>query len=161
MVIVIMGTTGAGKTTIGKLLATQLAWEFVDADDFHPSANVEKMTRGIPLTDADRAPWLDSLHYKIVIWLARKQNVVLACSALKQAYRDMLLVGPEVKLVYLKGSQNLLRKRLVARKGHFAGESLLASQFADLQEPTDAVTVDAGQWPKEIVAEIRRQLSLN
>jgi gluconokinase len=160
VIVIIMGTTGAGKTTIGKLLARQLGWEFDDADSFHPAANIEKMSRGIPLGDADRAPWLAALHNAIAQWIAAGKNVVLACSALKQSYREELSVGPDVKIVYLKGSYELFAGRIHERHGHFAGEGILAGQFADLEEPKDAVTVDASLTPQEIVSEIRRRLAL-
>jgi len=160
MIVIIMGTTGSGKSTIGTLLAKRLGWEFVDADDFHPPANVEKMKRGIPLTDEDREPWLKALHDKIVEWIAEGRNVVLACSALKQSYRDQLRVGPDVKFVYLKGSYELFSQRVLTRKGHFAKQDLLASQFATLEEPTDAIIVDAAPPPEKIVAEARKQLGL-
>src|SRR5580692_2504628 len=160
MIVIIMGTTGSGKTTIGSLLAKRLGWEFVDADDFHPPANVEKMKHGIPLTDADREPWLKALHDKIVEWIAEGRNVVLACSALKQSYRDELRAGSDVKFVYLKGSYELFSQRVLARKGHFAKQDLLASQFATLEEPTDAIIVDAAPPPEKIVAEARKQLGL-
>jgi gluconokinase len=160
MIVIIMGTTGSGKTTIGTLLAKRLGWEFVDADDFHPPGNVEKMKHGIPLTDEDREPWLKALHDKIVEWIAETRNFVLACSALKQSYRDELCVGPDVKFVYLKGSYELFSQRVLARRGHFAKQDLLASQFATLEEPTDAITLDAAPPPEKIVAEVRRQLGL-
>ena len=158
MIVIVMGTTASGKTTIGSLLAQRLGWEFVDADDFHPAANVEKMKHGIPLTDADREPWLKALHDKIVQWSAEGRNVVLACSALKQSYRDELRASRDVKFVYLKGSYELFSQRVLARKGHFAKQDLLASQFATLEEPTDAITVDATPSPEEIVSEVRRRL---
>jgi gluconokinase len=160
MIVIVMGTTGSGKTTIGRLLAKSLGWEFVDADDFHPPANVEKMKHGIPLSDADREPWLKALHDKIVEWSAGKHNVVLACSALKQSYRDELRGSSEVKFVYLKGSYELFSRRVLSRKGHFAKQDLIASQFAALEEPTDAIVADAAQSPEEIVSEVRRQLGL-
>jgi gluconokinase len=158
MIVIVMGTTGSGKTTIGSLLAKRLGWEFADGDDFHPPANVEKMKHGIPLTDADREPWLKALHDKIVEWNTEKRNVVLACSALKQSYRDELRASPDVKFVYLKGSYELFSQRVLARKGHFAKQDLLASQFATLEEPTDAITVDAALPSEQIVSEVRRQL---
>ena len=161
MIVIVMGVTGAGKTTIGRLLAQQLGWEFADADDFHSTASVEKISQGIPLTDEDRAPWLDSLHNAIVQWIAAKKNVVLACSALKQMYRERLCVGPEVKLVYLKGSYQLIAGRLRERRGHFATAQLLTSQFADLEEPADAVAFNVNQTPLQLVAEIRSQLRLD
>lgn len=158
MIVIIMGTTGSGKTTIGTLLAKQLGWQFVDGDDFHPPANVEKMKHGIPLTDADRVPWLKSLRDEIAEWSGGNLSVVLACSALKQSYRDELRANSNVKFVYLKGSYDLFSKRVLARKGHFAKQDLLTSQFATLEEPTDAIIVNAAQAPEEIVAEVRKSL---
>jgi gluconokinase len=158
MIVIVMGTTGSGKTTIGNLLAKRMGWEFVDADDFHPPSNVEKMKHGIPLTDADRQPWLKALHDKIVEWTAEKRSVVLACSSLKQSYRDELRASSDVKFVYLKGSYQLFSERVLARKGHFAKQDLLASQFATLEEPTDAIIVDAAPSPEQIVSAVRRKL---
>lgn len=158
MIVIVMGTTGSGKTTIGTLLAKRLGWEFVDADDFHPQANVEKMKHGIPLTDADRDPWLKALRDKIFEWRDEKRQVVLACSALKQSYRDELRASSEVRFVYLKGGYELFSQRVLARKGHFAKQDLLTSQFATLEEPTDAIIVDAALPPEQIVSEVRKQL---
>lgn len=158
--MIVMGVVGAGKTTVGKLLARQLGWEFVDADSFHSAANIEKIRQGIPLDDADRAPWLEAIRDAMVKWIGEDGDVVLACSALKRSYRERLRVGPEVKLVYLKGSYKLIDERLRLRQGHFAGEKLLASQFAALEEPEDAVAVDVGGSPEEIVAEIKVRLGL-
>jgi gluconokinase len=160
MVIMVMGVTGSGKTTIGELLARRLGWKFADADDFHSAANKAKMHQGIPLTDADRLPWLGAIHDQIEKWVALRQNVVLACSALKQSYRQLLWNGPEVQFVYLKGSYEQIAERLRARKGHFADEHILAGQFRDLEEPNGAVTVDVGGSPEEIVDEICRRLGL-
>lgn len=160
MIVVVMGVVGAGKTTVGGLLARELGWEFVDADTFHPAANVEKISRGIPLTDADRKPWLEALRNAIMEWIAHNRNVVLACSALKQGYRTQLTVGPDVRFVYLKGSYELIEQRLRERHGHFATRELLASQFAILEEPADAIIVDVSAPPARIVADIRRQLVL-
>ena len=156
-----MGATGAGKTTIGTMLAAQLNWQFADADAFHPPANIEKMSKGIPLNDADRTPWLAAMRKAILEWIAAGNNVVLACSALKRAYREELRASPEVKIVYLKGNYELLAERIRHRHGHFAGEGILAGQFADLEEPEDAITVDAAKSPEEIVAEIRKHLAFS
>jgi gluconokinase len=160
VIAIIMGATGAGKTTIGTMLAAQLKWPFADADTFHPPANIEKMSRGIPLNDADRAPWLEAMRKAILEWIAAGKNVVLACSALKRAYREVLRPSPEARIIYLKGSYALFAQRIRHRHGHFAGEGILAGQFADLEEPDDAVTVDAAQSPEQIVAEIRKRLGL-
>jgi len=157
MVLVLMGVVGSGKTTVGKLLAHELGWQFADADDFHTTASIEKIRRGVPLDDHDRAPWLSALRNAIEQWSAAKQNAVLACSALKRSYRDQLRAGP-VQFVYLKGSYELILSRLRSRHGHFASESILASQFADLEEPDDAFTVPVDQTPEAIAAEIRAQL---
>lgn len=155
-----MGATGSGKTTVGSMLASQLGWIFADADSFHPAANIEKMSKGIPLDDADRAPWLDSLHKAITGWLTSNTNAVLACSALKRSYREKLCIDPQVKLVYLKGSYELLAQRIHQRQGHFAGEDILAGQFRDLEEPPDAIIGDVSLSPEEIVGQIRNRLSL-
>jgi gluconokinase len=165
MIVIVMGVTGAGKTTVGRLLAEQSGWEFADADDFHPPANVEKIRRGIALNDDDRRPWLDRLRAAITEWIAEGKNIVLACSALKRSYRRELAVGPEVRFVYLKGSVELIAERLRSRHGHFAGESILAGQFADLEEPREAepeaaVTVEIAPPPPQIVDEIRQKLGL-
>jgi gluconokinase len=155
-----MGVVGAGKTTVGSLLAGQLGWEFVDADSFHSAANVEKIRLGIPLDDADREPWLKAIREAMNQWIAKKQNVVLACSALKRIYREQLDGGVDVKLVYLKGTYEIIYQRLGLRQGHFATEKLLASQFAILEEPEKAVVVDVRQSQDDVVEEIQRRLGL-
>jgi gluconokinase len=159
MIVIVMGVVGAGKTTIGTLLASQLGWEFTDADDFHPQSNVDKIHHGIPLTDEDRQPWLDRLREAITGWISANKSVVLACSALKRAYRAKLSVGPQVRFVYLKGSAAQIADRLRLRHGHFASEAILASQLADLEEPDPAITVDINDSPDQIVAEIRSALA--
>src|SRR5437763_1727487 len=138
MIVIVMGVVGAGKTTVGSILAAELGWQFADADDFHPPANVEKIRSGTALTDADRAPWLELLRKAIVGWSAANANVVLACSALKSSYREELNIGPALSFVYRKGSAPLIAERLHQRHGHFAGESILSSQLADLEEPQSA-----------------------
>jgi len=160
MIVLVMGTTGAGKTTVGKLLAQNLGWTFLDADDFHPAANIEKMKQGIPLTDADRVPWLAAMHAELTRQSAAGKDCVLACSALKKTYRDTLAAGLDVKTVYLKGSYEEMKAHILGRHGHFAGEGILAGQFADLEEPQDAIVVSVSHPPKEIVAEVRGKLKL-
>lgn len=160
MIVIVMGVVGAGKTTIGRLLAEQLRWNFADADDYHPATNVEKIRRGIALDDHDRRPWLERLRAAITQWITEGRNVVLACSALKRSYRQDLEVGPDVRFVYLKGDASLIATRLRAREGHFAGEQILASQFADLEEPEQAVTIQIASTPQQIVAQIREKLGL-
>ena len=154
MVILVMGTTGAGKTTVGKLLASRLYWAFLDADDFHPAANIEKMKHGISLTDADREPWLKNMHEELLRLNAREKNAVLACSALKQSYRDTLSAGLDFRIVYLRGTYEQMHQHILTRHGHFAGESILAGQFADLEEPNDALTLEVSHAPEELVAEV-------
>ena len=160
MIIVIMGVSGVGKTTVGEALAQQLGWSFADADDFHPAANVAKMRAGIPLTDADRAPWLQSLRATIAFWLAAGQSAVLACSALKQAYREQLIVGPEVKLVFLYADLELIADRMAARHGHYMNPALLQSQFDALEAPRDALCLDAARPLPELVAAIRASIGI-
>jgi gluconokinase len=160
MIILVMGTTGSGKTTIGQMLAKRLGWRFLDADDFHSASNKEKMHRGIPLTDADRAPWLAAIHEELVRQNDERSSVVLACSALKEEYREVLHAGLEVHIVYLKGSEAVLREHIESRHGHFAGESLLPSQLATLEEPKDALVVDVSHTPGEIVDEVCTRLRL-
>jgi gluconokinase len=160
MVILVMGTTGAGKSTVGKLLAARLDWAFLDADDFHPAANIEKMKHGIPLTDTDRLPWLANIHAELLRLNQAKQEVVLACSALKQCYRDQLSAGLDFRVVYLRGTYDQMRRHIEARHGHFAGESILAGQFADLEEPKDALALDVSHSPEQLVAEAIRLLHL-
>jgi gluconokinase len=160
MVILVMGVTGAGKTTVGRLLARQLGWQFLDADDFHPPENIEKMKHGIPLTDADREPWLAAIHKALLDYAAKNQNVVLACSALKQKYREKLAARLDLRICYLKGSFEEISSHIEHRTGHFAGEAILAGQFSDLEEPDDAVVLDATAPPEESVSEALTKLRL-
>jgi gluconokinase len=160
VIILVMGPAGSGKTTVCELLASQLAWDFFDADNFHSAANIEKMSHGIPLHDEDRIPWLNSIRQAILQWDSNGKNAVMACSALKRSYRERLQINSNVKLVYLKGSFELLRERLQSRRGHYAGEQILAGQFADLEEPTDAITIDAALPAEQIAKEIRGRLAL-
>jgi gluconokinase len=161
MIIILMGVAGSGKTTVGRLLASELGWRFYEGDDFHPRANIDKMQRGIPLTDDDRWPWLQALKEVIDACLAQGTSAVMACSALKQTYRDYLMHGrDEVKLVYLKGSYALLSQRLAQRQGHFMPKELLASQFATLEEPQQGLIVDAAITPEALVGIIRKGLQV-
>ena len=161
MVIVLMGVTGSGKTTVGEQLAQQLGWAYYDADDFHPEANVRKMASGTPLTDEDRWPWLETLSAAIDQWLRAEQGAILGCSALKQSYRDILVRGrPGVQIVHLKGPKALIAQRLETRQHRYMPASLLDSQFATLEEPRDALNVDIGPSPTAIAATIRTALQL-
>lgn len=158
-VIVVMGVAGAGKTVVGRALATALEWSFEEGDDYHSKANKEKMARGEGLTDADRAPWLAAIERFIAKTVHAREHAVLACSALKAAYR-VALVPPEappgaVRFVYLDVPPNVLDERLRERRGHFAGPSLLASQLATLEKPRDALWVDGTRPIPEIVQSIR------
>jgi gluconokinase len=160
MITIVMGVSGSGKTTVGKLLAQSLNWDFSDADDFHPSANIEKMSLGIPLEDADRLPWLLQLQAAIDRWLLENKNVVLACSALKASYREMLCRDQQrMKIVYLKGSFHLLATRLKTRENHYMKADLLLSQLETLEEPEDAMIVDASQPLELIVRQIKNHLT--
>jgi gluconokinase len=163
VIVIVFGVSGAGKTTIGKLLAKRLGWRFLEADDFHPRGNIEKMHNGLPLTDEDRLPWLKLLREEIERSLAAKENAVLACSALKRMYRERLRVSDDVKFVLLRGDYALVEKQLHSRRGHFMKPDLLRSQFADLEEPEsdeDAITIELGRTPEELVEEIETKLRL-
>jgi gluconokinase len=162
VIVVVMGVSGSGKTTVAVLLASALGSQFQEGDDLHPAANVDKMSSGKPLTDDDRLPWLHKIAAEIDSWRARGESGVLTCSALKRSYRDIVIGDrPDVTLVYLKGSYGLIHRRMAARHEHFMPVALLDSQFAALQEPTpdeNPIVVDVTGRPTEIVAEIVRQI---
>jgi gluconokinase len=163
-ICIVMGVSGSGKTTVAAMLAGALHCQFLEGDDLHPASNVEKMRGGTSLTDADRLPWLHKIAEEIDAWRSRGESGVVTCSALKRAYRD-ILIGErrDVTLVYLRGSQELIHQRMAARHEHFMPVKLLDSQFATLEEPgpdEHPVTVDIGGKPAEIVAEIQRQLDV-
>lgn len=161
MIVVLMGVSGTGKTTVGKILARQLGWTFYDADDYHPAANIAKMHRGIPLTDDDRRPWLETLTHLINEARGRGQSVILACSALKHDYQEYLRQHQaDVKYVYLHGTPGLIRERLAARTGHFFDPSLLPSQLATLEPPPDALAIDVTPGPEAIASAILARLDL-
>jgi gluconokinase len=161
MIIIVMGVSGAGKTTVGRLLAEDLTWPFFEGDDFHPPANVAKMSEGIPLTDEDRWPWLDSLRKLISGLVAEGQDAVIACSALKQAYRDRLQQSDnEVVFAYLKGNYETIADRLAVRQDHFMSPDLLAPQFSTLEEPQIVLTVGIDQGPSAIVRAVKEGLNL-
>ncbi|WP_135228466.1 gluconokinase [Deinococcus fonticola] len=158
--VIVMGVSGSGKTTLGTALAKRLGWEFVDADDYHPQANREKMARGQPLNDNDRQPWLEILHRLLADHVREGRPLVLACSALKQKYRDTLMQGMDgVALVYPHGSQDLIAERLRERgSSHFMPVSLLDSQFETLEPPTNAIEADIRRPTSELVSLIMEQL---
>ena len=160
MILLVIGVTGSGKTTVGKLLAQRLGWLFLDADAFHPAENIEKMKHGVPLTDEDREPWLDAIHAELLACVAKKQDALLACSALKQSYRETLAAGVDLRICYLHGTYREIAARLQSRTGHFAGEGILAGQFADLEEPRDALVLRVSETPEEIVADVLRNTKL-
>lgn len=161
VVVLLMGVSGSGKTTVGVELARVLGWNFRDADEFHPPENVAKMSSGAPLTDRDREPWLAAIRAYIDTCLARGEPAVVTCSALKQKYRDAAIPDAErVKLVHLTGDFNLILDRMAHRKGHFMKPEMLESQFETLEPPADAVEIDVAKTPDEIVTEIRRLLKI-
>jgi gluconokinase len=167
VIVVVMGVCGCGKTTVGRALANQLGWPFFDADDFHPQANVAKMAKGVALTDEDREPWLDRLAAEMRAVARKGQHAVLACSALKESYRQRIVRGTEnpqgdggseVRIVYLKGDAKTIEPRLALRSGHYMPPSLLASQFDALEEPEDAMVIDIRQTTEAQAAQIAAAL---
>ncbi len=160
--VVVMGVSGSGKTTVGRLLAERLSCSFVDGDDLHPEANVSKMAAGVPLDDRDRAPWLKRVHAVIEKKVADSECVVVACSALRRSYRETIAGRRrDVRFVYLRGNADLIQYRMSERQGHFMPPELLASQFETLEEPDDALTVDIRGTPTEIVDRIVDAMSRN
>jgi carbohydrate kinase (thermoresistant glucokinase family) len=164
IILIVMGVSGSGKTTVAAMLAGRLNWRFQEGDALHPQANVDKMHHGVPLTDADRMPWLDSIAALIDRWNAEGVSGIIACSALKRAYRERIRAGrPAVELIYLRGARELVSSRITQRMGHFMPASLLASQFETLEEPgkdEPAITVDIGGSPSQIVEAILTALQL-
>lgn len=156
---IVMGVSGCGKTSVGKLLAEQLGWDFYDVDEFHPPINVKKMADGIPLNDSDRAPWLASLRSLILSSLKGDKPGVLACSALKELYRQQLLKDNEgIQLIYLKGSYDLIWSRMSARRGHYMKPEMLQSQFETLEEPANALTIDVSTPMDDIISKVLEQM---
>jgi gluconokinase len=163
MVVIVCGVSGAGKTTVGELLAKEMGWEFYEGDDLHPQANIDKMRAGIALTDTDRAPWLQSLRELIERCLAAETNAVLACSALKKSYRDLLRVNDAVKFVFLRGDYSRIEAQLQKRSAHFMKPELLKSQFDTLEEPRaeeGTIVIELGQDPCSLVRHVQRKLRL-
>lgn len=161
-VIILMGVAGAGKSTVGRRLANELGWRFVDGDDFHPTANLDKINRNLPLTDEDRRPWLERLQTAIAEWVNSRTHVVLACSLLKAAHRAIVLAHSQhdVRIAYLKADRPLLKRRLLNRTDHVMKADLLDSQLATLEEPSDALFLDASEPPPMLVQQIRTALDL-
>jgi gluconokinase len=158
MTIVVMGVSGSGKTTIGTMLADAIQCPFLEGDSLHSRENIDKMSRGVPLADSDRAPWLAAIRDRIVKFFKRGENLVVGCSALKQEYREFIARDIPITWVYLKGSAELIRSRLKHRSSHFMKASMLASQFEVLEEPSEAIVIDVSPPPRAIVEEILARL---
>ncbi len=161
MIVIVMGVAGSGKSTVGALLARRLGWRFIEADDYHSRTEIEHMLAGQPLSDDERQPWLAKLRQVLLECVTRNQNAILACSALKESYRRQLNVDAEaVRFVYLKGDPAVIRQRLQQRAGHFAHENLLASQYAALEEPDNALTIAVDDAPERLAQRISDGLGL-
>ena len=163
MILVLMGVTASGKTTVGKLLAAEMGWQFAEGDDFHSEANRNKMHKGIPLNDEDRAPWLASMHEVLLGWQRSGTSGLLACSALKQSYRDALsaqIPPSDIRFVLLEVPREILETRLLNRRGHYMNPGLLQSQLDTLEVPSDAILILAEREPPQIAREILEQLGL-
>lgn len=151
-----MGVSGSGKSTIGKLLSKKLGWQFFEGDSYHPDSNIQKMKSGVPLNDEDRKPWLLKLREIIERALSKNENIILSCSALKESYRKVLCINDDVKIVYLKGSIDVIKERMIKRENHFMKTNLLQSQFEALEEPSNAIVVDINN-PSEKILELISQ----
>ena len=163
MIVILMGVSGAGKTTIGHALSAATGWTFADADDFHTPENKQKMSQGIPLSDADRVPWLQRLNQQMLAWARANTDAILACSALREAYRDALVQGLPAgvaRFVYLTAPEAVIRERVEARRGHYMPASLLPSQLATLEPPADALPISVVPPVAEVVAEIQKKLQI-
>jgi gluconokinase len=161
VIVIVMGVTGCGKTKVGAMLAEDCGWAFHDADDFHPAENVAKMKSGVALTDDDRSPWLARLNALLLDAERQGKSIVLACSALKQVYRDRLTCGcATARFILLDGDMELIRARLATRRGHYMNPRLLASQFAILEPPREALRLDVAESPAALVQSIRTQLEV-
>ena len=159
MIVLVMGVSGSGKTTIGEALAKDLGWTYLDADDFHSQASIDKMAAGIPLEDADRWPWLKKINHELAKFEQQDKSAIVGCSALKQAYRERLARGlRDFRVVYLRGDFDLIRKRVEARKHRFMSPALLQSQFDALEPPDRAITVNVAASVEDSVSKIRQEL---
>jgi gluconokinase len=154
MIFIVMGVSGSGKTTVGKAVSNKFGWKYYEGDEYHPAENVEKMKNWIPLNDEDRLPWLLSLRKVIEEAISKRENIVISCSALKEAYRKILKVSEEVKFIYLKGSYDLIRKRMEERIPHFFKPEMLKSQFDVLKEPQQAIEIDISKSSESIIGDL-------